>query len=54
MSWQVLVALAAFVIAALLFTGVIALRDDAVGRIIYGSTWIVIGLMWLGRRRQAR
>ena len=36
-----------FVIAAVAFSGVI-LRDDVVGRVIFGVVWTALGLVWLG------
>ena len=54
MGWRLVVALGAFVGAVLLFIGTIAMRDDAVGRAIYDSTWILIGLIWLGRQAASR
>ena len=36
-----------FVIAAVAFSGII-LRDDVVGRVIFGVVWTALGLVWLG------
>ena len=36
-----------FAIAAVAFSGVI-LRDDVVGRVIFGVVWVVLGFVWLG------
>jgi hypothetical protein len=41
-------AIAAWTIAAICFAGVI-LQNDLTGRLIFGTTWILIGVWWLGR-----
>jgi len=37
-----------FVIAAICFSGVI-LKNDAVGRLIFGFVWLIVGIGWLGQ-----
>lgn len=37
-----------FVIAAISFSGVI-LKNDAVGRLIFGFVWLIVGIGWLGQ-----
>jgi hypothetical protein len=42
--WAMLVC---FAIAALALSGVI-LREDAVGRAVFGLVWTALGIVWLG------
>jgi len=37
-----------FIIAAIIFSGVI-LKNDVVGRFIFGFVWLIIGIVWLGQ-----
>jgi hypothetical protein len=37
-----------FVIAAISFSGVI-LKNDLVGRLIFGFVWVIVGIGWLGQ-----
>ncbi len=37
-----------FVIAAISFSGVI-LKNDVVGRLIFGFVWVIVGIGWLGQ-----
>jgi hypothetical protein len=59
MKWQVspkfctTATIIAFVIAVMSFFGVI-LEDDMVGRLIFGITWFLIGILWLGQYFQAK
>jgi len=36
-----------FVISAVIYTGIV-LKEDLVGRIIYGSVFILVGIGWIG------
>lgn len=46
-------AIIAFAIAAICLAGVV-LRDDLVGRIIFGFVWTAIGVFWLGKYMSGR
>jgi hypothetical protein len=37
-----------FVIAAISFSGVV-LKNDLVGRLIFGFVWVIVGIGWLGQ-----
>ena len=37
-----------FVIVATIFSGVI-LKNDVVGRLIFGLVWVLVGIGWLGQ-----
>jgi hypothetical protein len=50
---RVLAAIAAFAIAAICFSGVV-LKNDLVGRLIFGATWSLVGVWWLGQWLKAR
>ncbi len=52
-SLAALLAIIAFVIAAVCFAGMV-LRDDAVGRIIYGVVWSAVGILWVWQFVTAR
>ena len=39
-----------FAIAAISFAGVI-LKNDLVGRLIFGFVWVIVGIGWLGQYR---
>ncbi|NIO02174.1 MAG: hypothetical protein GTO42_08535 [Candidatus Latescibacteria bacterium] len=43
----------AFAIAAISFFGII-LKNDLVGRFLFGTTWSCIGLWWFGHYLRAR
>lgn len=59
MKWQVspklctVAAIIAFIIALISFFGII-LENDLIGRLIFGITWSLIGVLWLGQYFQAR
>ncbi len=37
-----------FAVALIAFTGLI-LREDAIGRVIFGAAWTALAVVWLGR-----
>lgn len=37
-----------FSVALIAFAGLI-LREDAIGRVIFGAAWTALGVVWLGR-----
>ena len=39
--------LVSFIISAMIYTGIV-LKEDLVGRIIYGSVFILVGMGWIG------
>ena len=41
-------AVVSFAVAAIAFAGLI-LRKDAIGRVIFGTAWTALALVWLGR-----
>ena len=41
-------AIICFAVAAIAFAGLF-LREDPVGRAIFGTAWTALGLVWLGR-----
>ncbi len=43
-----IVTIVSFVIAAISFSGVI-LKNDAVGRLIFGFVWLLVGIGWFGQ-----
>lgn len=47
-TYNVIAAIIAFAIAGISFFGII-LKDDLVGRIIFGSTWSFVGVWWMGK-----
>jgi len=52
-KYSVIIAVGAFVVAAISFFGII-LKNDLVGRLIFGITWSLVGVGWLGCYFNAR
>ncbi len=50
---SIALAIIAFAIAAISFFGII-LKNDLVGRLIFGATWTFLGVVWLGQFFQAK
>lgn len=47
--WRLIVAaVVCFAVSLIAFTGLI-LSKDAIGRVIFGTTWTALGAVWLGR-----
>ena len=46
-EYYLIAVIVSFVIAVISFSGVI-LKNDLVGRLIFGFVWVIIGIGWLG------
>ena len=49
----VIAMIVSFIIAAIIFSGVI-LKNDVVGRFIFGFVWLIVGIVWLGQYQYFR
>ena len=43
-----IITVVSFVIAGIIFSGAI-LKNDVVGRLIFGFVWVIVGIVWLGQ-----
>jgi len=47
-KYYMIAIIVSFVIVAINFSGVI-LKNDVVGRLIFGFVWLIVGIGWLGQ-----